>query len=302
MEHINILSLLLLLLVTCAANRFQNESELSLNRTRRLSFGMFNEDTLRLAKFMVSIRTRSVRYFYGENHFCGGVIIAPRYVLTSAHCLIIRSTRVIYPAYVLLIVAATPNRLRYQSGISFHSGVERIYVPDNFTLRNEQDIGVLLLTTKFPRDNKNIAIAKLPYRPVQMGAMCNVMGWGRMYKNGPISATILHAHIRIQNPKVCTDLLGITKKDLLCGTDEDKDVQQHPCGGDRGSPLMYNDLIFGIVSYLVDCGGYDLPSVYTDVYQSIGWIRRILMNNSNVCHVSLVLLYGAIVLNFLLIN
>ncbi|XP_041631237.1 chymotrypsin-2 [Drosophila kikkawai] len=298
MTILNILSLLALLLVACAAN----ESGLTLNRTRRLSNPLLNEDTLHLGKYIVSIRTRTVHYFYGENHFCGGVIIAPQFVLTSAHCVINKSSRVLYPARILLVVAGTPDRLRYQSGISFHSEVKKIFVPDNFTLRNEQDLAILRLKNQIPRDTDHIGIARLPYRRVEAGTICKVMGWGRLYEDGPISARLLHISIMIADPITCLEMLGIKKEDLLCGSDENPDLAQLPCPGDRGDPLMQGDIVYGIVSYLVKCDDNILPSVYTEVFHSIEWIRWILSTNvSNVYQVSLFLVYGGVVLNFLLI-
>ncbi|KAH8242524.1 hypothetical protein KR032_010749 [Drosophila birchii] len=300
MSYINTFSLLLLLLVSCLAKSFQNDTSLYLNRTRRLSQGIVNEDTFRLAKYVVSIRTREIRYYYGENHFCGGVIIAPRYVLTSAHCLVRRSTRTIYSSHVLLVVAGTLNRLKYQPGISFHSAVRKIFVPDNFTLRNTQDIGILELTTSINRANVHTGIARLPYRPIAVGTKCKVLGWGRIFKNGPLSAVIHHVDIKIINPKECAGMLEIKKTDLLCAMSDLQDTAQKPCSGDRGAPLMKGNMVFGIAGYLVECDAYELPSVYTDVYQSINWIRRIITDDGHVCHVSLFLFYGAVIYNFLL--
>ncbi|XP_017126652.2 uncharacterized protein LOC108145627 isoform X2 [Drosophila elegans] len=56
-------------------------------RTKRLSSPFFDEEkTLRLAKYIVSIRSRTPRKFFGDNHFCGGVIVSQKYILTAAHC------------------------------------------------------------------------------------------------------------------------------------------------------------------------------------------------------------------------
>lgn len=60
----------------------------SLNRVKRLSDGDFDEDSIALSNYCVSLRSRSAEKFFGDNHFCSGVILAPMFVMTSAHCLI----------------------------------------------------------------------------------------------------------------------------------------------------------------------------------------------------------------------
>ncbi|XP_017072257.1 uncharacterized protein LOC108108663 isoform X2 [Drosophila eugracilis] len=56
-------------------------------RVKRLSSPYFEkEKTLRLAKYVVSIRSRSVHKYFGDNHFCAGVIISETFILTAAHC------------------------------------------------------------------------------------------------------------------------------------------------------------------------------------------------------------------------
>ncbi|XP_017053070.1 snake venom serine proteinase 12-like isoform X2 [Drosophila ficusphila] len=174
MNNQNLFSFILFsLLFTCHASPVKN-------RTKRISNGFYDEEAVRLGKYVVSIRTRNAQKYFGDNHFCSGVILAPKFVLTSVHCLI-NHRRVFYDSRVYLIVAGTTNRLKYVPHRTFVTLVKKIFVPVNFTMYNKQDVGLLHIKTPFPRDNDYIRIAKLPVAPPPAGLHCEVMGWGRLF-------------------------------------------------------------------------------------------------------------------------
>ncbi|XP_037721052.1 putative trypsin-6 isoform X2 [Drosophila subpulchrella] len=246
----NYLNLLHFLLILLTADHSKIVSSLTFNRTKRLSDANYDEESFRLAPYVVSIRTRSVH----------------------------SNRRVLYSTRVLIIVAGTVNRLKYMPKRTFISTVDSMMLPDNFTILNKQDLAILKVTTAFPRNHKYISLAKLPLEPPTVGLKCSVPGWGRMYRGGPLATYLLYINVELIEPKLCAKKLNVKAVNLLCAEEFDPCKAQQPCGGDWGSPLLHKDTVYGIVSVLVGCGT-DMPSVYTHVYPSVKWIEGKIVTN-----------------------
>ncbi|EDV40986.1 uncharacterized protein Dana_GF10796 [Drosophila ananassae] len=271
--HFTLLFVLLLPIYNGEFSHATNSSSRKHRRHKRLSHGVFDEKSLGLARSMVSIRTRTARAYYGDNHFCAGAIIAPTFVLSSAHC-VITKRRLFLPRRMLLIVAGTPNRLKYMERRSFHTPVTRIIAPDNFTIYNTNDIVLLQTKIRFPRSNFFINIIDLPLNPPQIGELYDLCGWGRLYRGGPLTSNIVHIRMPLISSEVCQKILHVTKTDMLCTFDENAHSAISACFGDLGSPLVRNRTVFGIVSSTVGCSIHNMPCIFTDVYQNVDWILR----------------------------
>ncbi|XP_022218222.2 chymotrypsin-2-like [Drosophila obscura] len=246
-------------------------------RVKRLSHPMIDNQTNFIARFVVSIRTRTPRKYYGDNHFCGGVIISLRFVMTCAHCLI-DSQRILLESRDLLVVAGSPNRLKFFRSRNVHAPVMEIFVPENFTMYNTNDLALLKLTYPMPTNNQYVAVIKLPTQQPVIEGEYMVLGWGRLYHDGPLASDITHIMVTLYSHLACEMILNVFTDEMMCaGHVKHKDV--NPCAGDLGGPLIANDTVYGIVSYRIGCGHTELPSVYTNVYENIRWINFILSNN-----------------------
>lgn len=56
-------------------------------RVKRLATPTYTAQSVRkTGKYVVSIRSRTPYKYFGDNHYCGGCIISPIFILTAAKC------------------------------------------------------------------------------------------------------------------------------------------------------------------------------------------------------------------------
>ncbi|EDW46566.1 trypsin I-P1 isoform X1 [Drosophila sechellia] len=272
-----LLFLLLLLPILDAGDPI--DSHFVRRRAKRLSSPYFDkEKTLVLAKYVVSIRSRRPHKLFGDNHFCGGVIISRTYILTSAHCAMDKR-KIVHRSRVLVVVAGTTNRLKSRKGLSLNMEVKKIFVPDKFTVFNTNNIALMMLAKKLPLDNPLVGVINLPTADPEPGLNYTVLGWGRIFKGGPLASDILHIDVELLPRDICEKKVHILKEEMLCAGNLNNTMDENPCAGDTGSPLIFNETVFGVVSYRVGCGSRTLPSIYTNVYMHMDWINGIMNNN-----------------------
>ncbi|XP_064544585.1 trypsin zeta-like [Drosophila montana] len=273
------LQLLLILSLAALGRQFVSGEE----RVRRLATPSFSVDVYeKLAKYVVSIRSRTPRTFFGDNHFCGGSIVSLTYVLTSAKC-VMDKRKVVHRSRLILIVAGTPNRLKIVHRQTLNMPAKKIFVPENYTVHNTNNIALIKLKHKLPSDNRHIGVLNLPRGPPTSGILYKVMGWGRLYKGGVLASRILFVDVMLQERVICERLLHPFMPEMMCAGNLNSTLDEEPCPGDAGSPLMVNLTVYGVTSYPVGCGHSQLPSIYTDVWYHMKWIDEIM--NSNGCRI-----------------
>ncbi|KAG4080170.1 hypothetical protein HA402_008241 [Bradysia odoriphaga] len=240
------------------------------------------------APFMVYVRN--------QRHYCGGVILHERIVLTANHCL----------AKNTMTVAAGRS-VKYSNSNVQTVLVEKTLPHEEYSLdpngiQAYNDVGLLLLATPLSF-NKYVQPIELTSE-VNFDKPATLYGWGSTdaFVNSP-SFFLRARNISLIDHDLCVELLNkavtkCTKQEYeICG-------EKSACNGDSGSPISQkvNNVtkLIGIVSWLAD----DNISCDTSpaVFESIGhfskWIkdgmRALLKGNStenqddneNVVHVS----------------
>ncbi|CAF4882573.1 unnamed protein product [Pieris macdunnoughi] len=199
--------------------------------------------------------------------FCGGAIIADRWILTAAHCLQGVSAK------DLRVLAGTNSKR--SGGIRYK--VDKIINHEKYTARpNVNDIALLRTTEniKFTEKVKAIEIATEDPKP---GDLCKLSGWGFTDKNGrSVPDKLQWLDVKIISEKDCkTDNLKRFEKSFpitqnhICTLNKNG---EGTCQGDSGGSLVCNNKSCGIVSWNIPCARGQ-PDVYTSTTKYSTWIK-----------------------------
>lgn len=208
------------------------------------------------------------------NHFCGGSIVTPTWIVTASHCL---SGGAPPPARVV----AGISRLS-QSAAGQIKQVKRVILYPGYTdPTTGKDAALIELTTPLTLDGTNVkAIRPITARSsatlTAPGAMTTVSGWGATVEGGQ---TLPDQLLSVQLPIVPLTQantaynMTITADQLAAGVAAGG---KDSCQGDSGGPLIVMNgtepMLAGIVSWGEGCARANTPGLYARVSSFAGWM------------------------------
>jgi len=213
--------------------------------------------------------------------FCGGTLVASKYVITAAHCMFATSDESQPISNTEVSVRLGDHNLATSGETTLAEKTVAVktifnhedYKPSTGSLNN--DITVLELAEEVDLNVYTPAcMAQTSDTTTFDGKTAWVYGWGTTSSGGDSSSTLLEVSLPVVTKATCETTMGpMTEGQICAGGEEGKDS----CQGDSGGPLTYDSngqhILIGDVSYGDGCAKAGSYGVYGRISFYRTWIE-----------------------------